>query len=519
MATDTRLQKSLLNARVGLFFYFISLLLSFFSRKIFLNFLGADFIGLSGTLQSILGFLNLAEFGIGACISFFLFKPLQANDQEKILEIMSVFGYLYRKIGTFIGIGGIFVSLFIPLIFKQTPFSIGLVYFAFYSYLGTSLMGYFINYRQLLLSADQKNYLVSVYFQTSGLVKTLIQMLLAYYYQNLYLWLSIEFVFGIVGCLVLNRKIDQEYPWLKPTIKNGKSLLKKYPDIITNTKQIFIHQIKDFLLGKSDEIMIFAFVSLKMVAYYGNYTMIVNKIGLLIGSILDGVGSGVGNLVAEGNKNNIMKVFWELMSIRYFIAGIMVFSLYHLTTPFISWWLGAEYILSPTILILLLINVFIMQTRGIVDMYNHAYGQYADTWSAWTEGIINIVITLSMATRWGIVGILLGKIASICIIVVFWKPYYLFRDGLKLPIRSYWIETIRYYVALIISFTIITLIIKLLPFHPDRGIIDLLLFAVTTIVPFILIYFILILIGAKGMRNVVERIPFLLPINKLLRLK
>ena len=156
-------------------------------------------------------------------------------------------------------------------------------------------------------------------------------------------------------------------------------MIKKYPEILTNTKQVFVHQIKDFILSKSDEIMIFAFVSLKMVAYYGNYTLIISKVILMINTTLDGVSAGVGNLVAEGNKKNTVKVFWELMSIRYFIAGIMVFSFYHLLEPFITLWLGPQYVLSHTILTLLLVNLFIMQTRGVVDMFNHSYGHYADT--------------------------------------------------------------------------------------------------------------------------------------------
>ena len=63
MPQESRLKKSLLNARVNLIFYFLSLALSFFSRKIFLDALGADFMGLIGTLNNLLGFLNLAELG------------------------------------------------------------------------------------------------------------------------------------------------------------------------------------------------------------------------------------------------------------------------------------------------------------------------------------------------------------------------------------------------------------------------------------------------------------------------
>ena len=45
-----------------MFFYVIFLVLQFVSRKLFLDNLGDEFIGLSGTLRSFLSILNLAEF-------------------------------------------------------------------------------------------------------------------------------------------------------------------------------------------------------------------------------------------------------------------------------------------------------------------------------------------------------------------------------------------------------------------------------------------------------------------------
>lgn len=514
MTEHSRLQKSLLNAKVGLLFYFLTLILSFFSRKIFLDTLGANFIGLSGTLQNILGFLNLAEFGVGACISFFLYKPLQEANKGRIMEVMSVFGYLYRRIGILIGIGGLIVGLFFPLIFDHTDFHLGIIYFTFFAYLSSSLIGYFINYRQILLSADQKNYVVTAYFQTAGIIKTIIQMVLAYYYGNLYVWVSIEFLFSVISCVILNWKINKEYPWLKTNIRNSKALMKQYPEILINTKQIFVHKIKDFLLGKSDEILVFAFVSLKMVAFYGNYTMIINKLAILFSTALDGVNAGVGNLIAEGNKKNTMKVFWELMAIRYFIGGLMVYSLYYLMQPFVIWWLGKEYLLSHTVLILLLVNLFIMQTRGVVDIFSHSHGLYADTWSAWAEGIINLSITISVALHWGIVGILLGKIVSTLLIVVIWKPYYLFRQGLRLPICVYWKGVVKYYLAFVITFIFMSLLVSNLPINPAKGFFHLVLFAVCTVLPFIIIYFVLLYLMALGMKDVLKRFPI---VNRIIK--
>lgn len=503
-----RVRKSLLNARVNLIFYFLSLFFSFFSRKIFLDCLGADFIGLTGTLGNILGYLNLAELGVGAAISFFLYKPLQSYDRTKINEILSLFGYLYRKIGLFILLGGIVVSCFFPLVFGKTEWGLGIVYFSFFSFLGSSLIGYFINYRQILLSADQKNYLVAIYFQSAGLVKTALQIFLAYKYRDLYIWVGVEFIFGILGCIVLNRKIDKEYPWLSCNISQGKVLLKKYPDIWINTKQVFIHKIKDFLLSKSDELFIFIFVSLKMVAYYGNYVMITTKITLLFTSILDGANAGVGNLVAEGDRKKMMKVFWELMTIRHFIAGLLCFSIYYLLEPFVILWLGPEYVLDHTILVLMLVYIYIANSRGVVDMYNHSHGLYADTWAAWVELILNLGITVGMGYYYGIIGILLGKIVSVLLIVVLWKPYYLFTVGLKVPPVIYWKGAVRYFVIFIISFGFASCVKPYIPLHPAENYFSWIIFAFCIIFVYLVCNVFLFYYCAWGTKDCVKRLKW-----------
>ena len=122
MSQESRLKKSLLNARVNLIFYFLSLALSFFSRKIFLDALGADFMGLIGTLNNLLGFLNLAELGISTAIGYVLYKPLFEHDEKKINEIISVFGFIYRRIGFIILSAGCALACFLPLIFPNNVF-------------------------------------------------------------------------------------------------------------------------------------------------------------------------------------------------------------------------------------------------------------------------------------------------------------------------------------------------------------------------------------------------------------
>ena len=501
-----RVHKSFLNAEVNLIFYFLTLFLAFYSRKIFLDCLGAEFIGLTGTLGNILGYLNLAEFGITACIGFFLFKPLQANNRQEISEILSVLGFLYNRIGYAILAGGVIISLFFPFIFSKSELSLGIIYFAYYSFLGSSLIGYFINYRQILLTADQKNYLVAIYFKSASLFKTILQIFLAYNYQNLYVWVGVEFLFGIIGCIILNWKINKEYPWLQVEKKNGRQLLKKYPDIIAKTKQVFIHKIKDFVLVKSDELFIFLFVSLKMVAYYGNYMIIISKLISLFSAITGSVGASIGNLVAEGDKPKMLKVFWEFTTIQHTIAAILAFSLYNFIEPFIAHWLGPEYIMDHRILILLIIYIYITNSRNSVDSFNYAHGLYADVWSAWAELIINISITIVGGLKWGIIGILLGKIASLLAIVVLWKPYYLFTSGFKESVSIYWKGVCRNYAISAVSFAAATYALSFITISPYQSFWNWIVYSAIGMVIFLVFDLSSTLLFAKGAKDCVNRV-------------
>lgn len=501
-----RVHKSILNAEVNVIFYFLTLFLTFFSRKIFLDCLGTEFIGLTGTLGNILGYLNLAELGITACIGYFLFKPLQTNNKQEIQNILSLLGYMYNWIGCIILAGGILISLFFPLIFTKSELDLGIIYFAYYSFLGSSLIGYFINYRQILLTADQKNYLVAIYFQSANIFKIILQIFLAYTYKNLYFWVGIEFLFGILGCIILNWKINKEYPWLNVDKSRGKSLLKQYPEIITKTKQVFIHKIKDFVLVKSDELFIFLFVSLKMVAYYGNYMIIISKLISLFSAITGSVGASVGNLVAEGNKQSMLKVFWELTTIHHTIAATLSFSLYNFIEPFIAHWLGAEYIMDHRILILLIIFIYITNSRNSIDGFNYAHGLYADVWSAWAELIINVSVTIICGMMWGIIGILLGKIASLLTIVVLWKPYYLFTSGFKESVSIYWKGVLRNYGISFISFALATYAIQHVPINPYHSIWTWAIYAAIGMAIFLSIDLSATLLFAKGAKDSLSRI-------------
>ena len=504
-----RVHRSVMNIKVGMIFYVLSLFLAFFSRKIFLDCLGAEFIGLTGMLMNIMSFLSVAELGIGTSIVYFLYKPLQEDNHEKINEVMSMLAFLYRCIGFIIGSFGIIVSLFFPWWFGHLNTGLPLVYFAFYSFLASSVAGYIFNYKQLLVSANQKQYLVNAYFQTIAIVQSLTQILLAWYYRNLWLWVTVGLIFTIIGIIIFNIRIRQLYPWLRISLKEGRQKLKQYPEVLRKTRQVFVQKIKDFILYRSDELLVGIFVSVTQVAFYGNYTIITSKLNFLVNILSDGMNAGVGNLVAEGNDQNTMKVFWELTAIRFFIVGIVVFGLLLFIQPFVTCWFGPQYRLSDLIVYLLVFNIFIFLSRGVVENYISAHGLFSDVWAAWTELALNLGITLCLAPFYGIVGILLGKIASVFFIAMFWKPWFLFTKGLKKSVSVYWKGMTPYYLIFLL-YVVITLFLRYYLIEPSVNTLPILIgYGLITYPCLLLFYFLTLFATTRGMKYFVARKPTL----------
>lgn len=508
MQQESRVKKSLLNARVNLIFYFLTLVLSFFSRKIFLDGLGSDFIGLTGTLGNLLAFLNLAESGVSAAIAVVLYAPLLEHNEQKIKEIVSVMGYLYHTIGKIILSGGLLLACFFPLIFPDADLGLPIIYLTFFSFLGSSLIGYFINYKQVLLSADQRNYVVAAYSQSANVVKILLQMGLAYYTGNYYLWVVVEFLFGILYSIILNWKIKQVYPWLVTEVKKGKALCKEYPDVMKYTKQLFIHKIGSVAYTQVTPFLVYAFASLQAVAYYGNYTLITSKLSSLLGNFLGGTNASVGNLIAEGDKEKILRVYWELMSIRFLFTSIAVFAMYHLLPPFIALWLGEEYIMSEELLLLVLMSFALGIIRGVTEEFLFGYGLFSDVWSPFVEATILIVVAIIGGSLWGLEGTLLGTIVSSIIVIYIWKPYFLFSRGLKLSVWNYWSELSKYLLMIAFSFFLsMKLLNKVtIQFAIYINWIDWITYSILIVTLFVVVVGIILFITTQGTRNLCYRL-------------
>lgn len=449
MPEKSRTSKSIHNSIVALSYYAINLILQFFSRKVFLDYLGTEILGLNTTAMNLLQFLNLAELGIGSAVGFSLYKPIYNNDHNTINEIIALQGKLYKRIGIFIAAGAVILMCFFPLIFKKISLPLWYAFASFGVLLFSALLGYFVNYKQILLSASQKDYKIQYSYKTIILVKILFQMIAVYWLPNGYIWwLILEAVFSAIASWSLHRTTVKEFPHLKAIDNSFKNLSKKYGTIVTKIKQLFFHKIGGFALNQTSPLIIYAYIDLTVVALYGNYMLIITGINMMVGAMFNSMGAGIGNLVAENNELKIKKVFEELFSLRFVISASLTAAVIYFGPAFVSLWIGKEYLLPFSTLILMSSLMFISLSRYTVESFVAAFGLYADIWAPIVEASLNIGLSILLGKFYGLNGIISGVIISQIIIILCWKPYYLFTRAIPGFLSKYcWIFFSHLFIA------------------------------------------------------------------------
>lgn len=432
MATESRTAKSIKNSIVALIMYFINLILQFYSRKIFLNYLGTEILGLNTTATNILQFLNLAELGISSAVAFSLYKPLHENDEETINEIISLQGHIYRRIALMIIGGATVVMCFFPWIFGKMELPLWYAYMSFGVLLLSSLLGYFVNFRQVVLSASQQEYKILYSFKSIMLVKVLCQMYAVWKFQNGYIWWAVlEGIFAIAGAYSLHFMTMKNFPYLKNATLSFKELRNKYCEIEVKIKQLFFHKIGGFALSQTSPLIIYAYASLTLVAYYGNYMIIILGLQVLMSSLFNSIGAGIGNLIVENNLNRNYLVFKELFSIRFCLISTLCFCAFTMSPKLISLWIGPKYLLPDMTLALMIAAMFLNLVRGTTDSFINGFGLFDDIWAPIVEAGLNIGLSIILGYFYGLNGILLGVVISSFIVIGCWKPYFLFTRKMK----------------------------------------------------------------------------------------
>lgn len=457
-----RSKNAIKNISISIFSQIIIILLGFISRRVFIDNLGAEYLGVNGLLTNVLSMMVLIEGGIGVSITYNLYKPLAENDQKKITALVQ----LYKKVYTILAFIVLVISLFLyPFMGKlmkggHSIININLVYFIF---VAKNMVSYLTAYKWALINADQKGYVLAGANLVFQIITTISKMLILVLTSNYILYLLIELGIYTVQVLWNGSIVNKRYPYIKS--KENYNIDDDIKHNITkNVKAMFLHNIGGYCVYGTDNILISSFVSVATVGLYSNYSMIVDQLSALVSPILSGIGAGVGNLIATEDSNKTYSVFKVTYLVNFWIYSFCVIFLFNLLEPFITLWLNNDNLLLDKLtFIFILINLYLNGLRSSIGTFKSKAGLFTqDKYIPVVEGFINLVVSIILAKNFGLVGVFMGTTISTVTIQLWNQPRIVYKHVFNVSLKEYFKKYIFYAMLTVIVGAITTSICNLI---------------------------------------------------------
>ncbi len=422
-------------------------MVSFIARYVFINTLGSVYLGISGLFTNILSILSLAELGVGAAIVYSLYKPLAEEDHLKVKALMNLYKKAYITIGIIIAVGGIIITPFLQFFVKDFH-DISNLKFIFLLFVTNASISYFFAYKRSLIIADQKRYIATLYRYSFFVGLNIVQIVILLSWKNYILFLILQIIFTFMENLAVSKKADNIYPYIKTDSKVALDINTKR-EISKNVKAMVGHKVGGVIVNGTDNILIAKIFGVILVGVYSNYLLILNSINIIVSMLFQAVLSSIGNLAVSESKGKTREIFYSINLIGFWIYGLISICLSFLLIPFLNLWIGLEYTFSLGITIILIINFYINGMRKSVLTFRDAMGLFwYDRHKPYFEIILNLILSIVFAQRFGLVGVFLGTTLS-TMIVCFWvEPYILFKYGFKSEVRPYFINYIKFFLIL-----------------------------------------------------------------------
>ncbi|MBE6055095.1 MAG: O-unit flippase [Clostridium sartagoforme] len=451
-----RTKKASINIVVNILTYIIALIPSFIIRKVFLDNLGSELLGLSSLFNNIIGLLSLVELGIGTAIVFSLYKPFAENDRAKVKGYLDYYHKFYTGVAGIVFVLGIIIIPFLRFFTKgEVDLRETSIYFLLY--LVNTVISYLFSYKLCLLNVAQEGYKVSLATAISKVIISILQIVFMKMYPSFYIYLIIQIVIQLIYFIVLNKYIDIKNPWLKTT--KGIIKLEEKNSLKKNIKALFLHKIGSFIVFSTDNLLISAFINLTTVTIYNSYNMIIGAMQNLLNSGLSGITASIGNLLVEKDEKSAFEVHKKLFLLSFWVVSMIVITLSNTLHQFIAIWMGQDQLIDNLTLIIILINLYFSLMRSVVEKFQEGSGNYyQDRYASLIESAINLVASLILVKIMGLPGIFLGTLLS-NILVVFWvKPVVVYKYVFKENVKFYFITYFKYICILLIPLFVCNLV-------------------------------------------------------------
>lgn len=428
------------NIVISTIYNILLILFNFIGRRLFLMYIGIDYLGISGLFLNVISLLSLADLGIGMTINYMLYKPLAENDYDRITAIINFYRKIYRIVIAIVLILGISIIPFINLIVNaENDFEYLEVYYCLF--LLNTICSYAWCYKSNILFADQKNYVLNIIRTIILFVKISGQIIILVSLRNYIVYLVWEIIITLLNNLVISVVVSRCYPYLNTKKQLDKSELESVRD---NLKAAFIYRLSAVFMNSVDNILISMIIGTVVVGYYENYLSITKAVTIIVGIVFESITASIGNLVSVSDEYIRLKAFRASQLLAFYIATIAFVCLFVLSGDLMTLWVGSEYVFDRLAVFAISFDLYLGIVMRPLWVYRDVTGIYQRTkYIMIIAALLNVVLSVVLGKIIGIAGIVLAS--SLCRIFtyVWYEPIVLYKSFFKCSANEYFAGNIN----------------------------------------------------------------------------
>lgn len=406
-----RSEKAFRNILTNLVLQLVMVIYGFIVPRIIISYYGSSVNGLIASITQFLGYITLLESGFGPVVKSILYKPIAEKNKKEIKNILKSSEIFFRRIAMIFIIYIVGLSLLYPLLVKNDFDYIYTFSLIIIISISTFAQYYFGMTYQLYLQAKQKTYIVSLIQILSYILSIIIVIIIAIIGGTIQVLKLVSGIIFVLRPLLLNLYVKKKYNIKFGDTKDNYKIKNKLDGLVQHIAYV-IH-------NNTDIAILTLFGTLVDVSIYSIYNMVISGIKSVIDAFSNGISASFGDMIARNEDENLNNKFGVYETIYLFIITIIYSCTLSLTIPFVELYTrgisDAEYI-RPSFSVLIIISSLIFAIRSPYNELTKAAGHFKETRKgALIEAISNIVISIAMVKRYGIIGVALGTVVAMTI--------------------------------------------------------------------------------------------------------
>lgn len=430
-------KKGILNISVSIGFKFIIMIVSIIVKRFLIQSCGNDVNGLNALYLSIIGFLSVAELGIGSAITFCMYKPIVEEDTDKVSALYQLFNRIYYVIGGVILLSGLALVPFIGYFAKDYSQLDVNMYLTFVLMLISVVMTYPYGAKSALINAHKNNYITTAIFSCGGLLQYTLQIFVLLLTRSFEWYLICRSISALAQGVATEIVARKKYGAIIANKQKLDSESKK--ELTRSIKAMFMHKVGYLLVKTVDSVVISAFVGVVSLGAYSNYNAILSSLSGVISLVFSSITSVLGHLYVEADKESSEK-YCEILHLINFMLGVVFYlGYYAIIDDLIAILFSADLIVSKMLSLVIALNGFVQFLRTSVLVFRDATGTfYHDRWKPIIEGVVNILLSIWFVNWMGVPGVIVATVITTLLICHTIEPYVLYKNAFESsPVRYY----------------------------------------------------------------------------------